>query len=253
MAISKLPEVFQFESSTKIRTFFINGSPWFVAKDVCDALQLTNSRMSLQALDEDEKAVSSTDTLGGRQRLSIISESGLYTLILRCRDAVTPGTIPYRFRKWVTAEVLPAIRRTGQYSHKQPEVLGDLVGAAEKLPTTATTMTVRDGRRGKTATTTKAAQRIADECVPMIMKAVQNQYHYSNTEVGPQEVIPALLPADGKMQLRALLMELAENGHNVGGAFRELEVMRYVIGQHQKLMSDIASHAMYIQNVTMGK
>lgn len=252
MKTQNSPTIFSFDSSIKIRMFTIDGTPWFVGADVCDALKITDNRTALRKLDDDERGEHSVPTPGGKQRVSVISESGLYTLILRCRDAVTPGTIPYRFRKWVTAEVLPAIRQTGQYSHKQPEVLGDLVGTAEPL-SGPTTMTVRDGRRGKTATATKAAQRIADECVPMIMKAVQNQYHYSNTEVGPQEVIPALLPADGKMQLRALLMELAENGHNVGGAFRELEVMRYVIGQHQKLMSDIASHAMYIQNVTMGK
>ncbi|UPY96273.1 Bro-N domain-containing protein [Pectobacterium sp. 21LCBS03] len=109
------PSIFSFESSVQVRVIMVSDDPWFVAKDVCAALQLTNSRMSLQALDDDEKGVSSTDTLGGKQRVSIISESGLYTLILRCRDAVTPGTIPYRFRKWVTGEVLPAIRKTGKY------------------------------------------------------------------------------------------------------------------------------------------
>lgn len=52
--------------------------------------------------------------------INIISESGLYTVILRCRDAVTPGTIPYKFRKWVTAEVLPSIRKTGIYQISPP-------------------------------------------------------------------------------------------------------------------------------------
>lgn len=237
------PTVFSFDSSTKIRAVSINGSPWFVAKDVCDALQLTNSRVSLQSLDDDEKGVSSTDTLGGKQRLSIISESGLYTLILRCRDAVTPGTIPYRFRKWVTSEVLPAIRQTGKYDIKKPEVLADLVG-------TSTTMSVRDGRRGKSQTTSKAAQRIADECVPMIMKAVQNQYHYNNDNVGPEEVIPALVSDARDVQLYALLRELADNGHRVSGCYRELEAMRYFIIEFNKRMSAIASHAAFINQQT---
>lgn len=239
------PTIFSFEAATKIRAISVDGNPWFVAKDVCNALQLTNSRVSLQALDDDEKGISSTDTLGGKQRLSVISESGLYTLILRCRDAVTPGTIPYRFRKWVTSEVLPAIRQTGQYSQRQPEVLADLVGTS-----TASTMNIRDGRRGKSATASKAAQRIADECVPMIMKAVQNQYHYSNENVGPAEFLPAVLSDKGKTQLHGLLRELAENGHDVSGAHRELEIVRYMLAQQQKLLLDIATHAAYIQQAT---
>ncbi len=95
----------------------IDNNPWFVALDVCSALELTNSRVSLKALDEDEKGVSSVYTPGGRQLLNVISESGLYTLILRCRDAVKPGTLAHGFRKWVTNEVLPAIRQNGFYGY----------------------------------------------------------------------------------------------------------------------------------------
>lgn len=106
---------FNFENSA-IRVIAVNGEPWFVAKDVCDAIGLSNSRMALLALDDDEKGVSSTYTLGGEQDLSIVSESGMYTLILRCREAVKKGSVPHRFRKWVTAEVLPQIRKTGNYT-----------------------------------------------------------------------------------------------------------------------------------------
>ena len=74
--------------------------------------------MSLIALDEDEKGVSLIYTPSGQQEMNIISESGMYTLILRCRDAVKKGSVPHRFRKWVTAEVLPAIRKTGKYEAK---------------------------------------------------------------------------------------------------------------------------------------
>ncbi|HHF3829285.1 TPA: P22AR C-terminal domain-containing protein [Haemophilus influenzae] len=108
---------FNFESNS-IRTLAINNEPWFVAKDVCDAIGLTNSRMSLIALDEDEKGVSLIYTPSGQQEMNIVSESGMYTLILRCRDAVKKGSIPHRFRKWVTAEVLPTIRKTGKYESK---------------------------------------------------------------------------------------------------------------------------------------
>ena len=108
---------FNFESNS-IRTLAIDNEPWFVAKDVCDAIGLTNSRMSLIALDEDEKGVSLIYTPSGQQEMNIVSESGMYTLILRCRDAVKKGSTPHRFRKWVTSEVLPTIRKTGKYESK---------------------------------------------------------------------------------------------------------------------------------------
>ncbi|AWQ49198.1 BRO-N domain-containing protein [Serratia marcescens] len=232
--------IFSFESSSNIRAVEINGSPWFVATDVCDALRLSNPTMSLKALDEDER---SKLNLGRQGEASIISESGLYTLILRCRDAVTPGTIPYRFRKWVTSEVLPAIRQTGQYQHRAPETLSDLAG-------TGTTMTVRDARRGKKKTSTKTASRIADACVPVILEAMRDQYHYANTNVGPEEVIPALLSDERNLQITALVEELADNGHNVAGIVREVEVMRYYILQCAKNMAAIATHAAFIAKQT---
>ena len=108
---------YNFESHT-IRTLAINNEPWFIAKDVCDAIGIDNNRKALLALDEDEKGVTLSNTLGGKQEMNIISESGMYTLILRCRDAVKKGSVPHRFRKWVTAEVLPAIRKTGKYESK---------------------------------------------------------------------------------------------------------------------------------------
>ena len=119
---------FNFESNS-IRTLAINNEPWFVAVDICKAINLSNPSMAVANLDEDEKkVVGSSDTLdpkfnlgsagNGAQSLSLVSESGMYTLILRCRDAVKKGSIPHRFRKWVTAEVLPAIRKTGKYEGK---------------------------------------------------------------------------------------------------------------------------------------
>ncbi|WP_432805148.1 BRO-N domain-containing protein [Escherichia coli] len=108
--------IFKFGDS-EIRVINKCGEPWFVAKDVCDALALTNSRKALTALDDDEKGVTLSYTLGGEQNLSIVSESGMYTLVLRCRDAVNKGSVPHKFRKWVTAEVLPSIRKTGSYGN----------------------------------------------------------------------------------------------------------------------------------------
>lgn len=106
---------FYFEHRASIRTVLIDSEPWFVAKDVCAAIDIDVTQ--IRKLDDDERGLYSIQTLSGSQQMSIINESGLYTLILRCRDAVKPGTVPHRFRKWVTNEVLPAIRKTGRYQH----------------------------------------------------------------------------------------------------------------------------------------
>ena len=112
---------FQFGESS-IRVVSINDDPWFIAKDLCGAVNISNYRDAIERLDDDEKGVALTDTLGGQQEMNIISESGMYTLILRCREAVKKGSVPHRFRKWVTAEVLPQIRKTGQYEVAQRAV-----------------------------------------------------------------------------------------------------------------------------------
>ena len=115
---------YNFESHA-IRTLSINDEPWFVAKDLCETLGIQNSRQALANLDEDERGMLNIhhsnleDCFDNRvNEIGIVNESGMYTLILRCRDAVKKGSIPHRFRKWVTAEVLPAIRKTGKYESK---------------------------------------------------------------------------------------------------------------------------------------
>jgi prophage antirepressor-like protein len=106
--------VINFEG-VKVRIVNINGAPWFVAKDICEALELINSRMAIKALDEDEKGVTLTYTLGGKQKVGAVSESGFYKLIARSRKATTPGTLAHRFSSWVFREVIPSIRKTGAY------------------------------------------------------------------------------------------------------------------------------------------
>jgi prophage antirepressor-like protein len=110
---------FSFEGA-EIRTVYKNDEPWFVAMDVCKALGIANSRDAMDRLDEDEKGVTLIDTLGGRQETNIINESGLYILILRSRNATKQGTLQHRFRKWVTNDVLPSIRKTGTYHPAPP-------------------------------------------------------------------------------------------------------------------------------------
>ncbi|MGC7561296.1 BRO-N domain-containing protein [Pasteurella sp. PK-2025] len=111
---------FLFETHI-IRTLSINNEPWFIAKDICKSLNIANVSDALLKLDGDEKMILDntlglTESIARQvQEVNLISESGMYTLILRCRDAVKKGSVPHRFRKWVTAEVLPQIRKTGKY------------------------------------------------------------------------------------------------------------------------------------------
>lgn len=106
---------FSFEGAD-VRVLNRSDEPWWVLTDVCDVLSIANPRNVSAKLDEDEKGVQIVDTLGGPQETTIINESGLYSLILTSRKPAAK-----RFKKWVTAEVLPAIRKTGGYIAAAPE------------------------------------------------------------------------------------------------------------------------------------
>lgn len=109
--------VFSFQESHQVRVVLVEGEPWFVANDICNALSIQNVTQAIARLDDDERSMFN---IGRQGQANIISESGLYTLILRCRDAVKQGTTAWRFRKWVTNEVLPAIRKNGEYAFVEP-------------------------------------------------------------------------------------------------------------------------------------
>ena len=112
--------VFTSDEFGQLRTTTINGEPWFVAKDVTDSLGL--DRTATRRLDDDEKAVRSTPTVGGAQDMTIVSLPGLLSLVLSSRK---PGAKAYK--RWVTHEVLPAIHRDGGYIaaevNEPPEVI----------------------------------------------------------------------------------------------------------------------------------
>ncbi|MFF0055602.1 BRO family protein [Streptomyces microflavus] len=106
------PLVFTFpETAQHVRSVMIDGEPWWLARDVADVLELGNMHSSLALLDEDEKGVHSVETPGGAQQAAIINEPGLYSLILRSRKPQAKA-----FKRWITHEVIPSIRRTGSYS-----------------------------------------------------------------------------------------------------------------------------------------
>ncbi|EPG9948151.1 BRO-N domain-containing protein [Klebsiella aerogenes] len=215
------PAVFSFESNSNVRAISIDGNPWFVAADVCKALGIKHTASAMRSLDDDEKGVHSMHTPGGQQDFTIISESGLYTLILRCRDAVTPGTIPYRFRKWVTSEVLPQIRKTGRYVREE-------LSPADK------------------------AQKVVASFMPAILEAMKEgdkpSYSYP-LKPGYREMIhcpEGVVGLAEKSLLMNLLQQLDEDGHDVAGAAAEFTTMvSYIVGV-SRCLQDIRSHAQYI-------
>lgn len=107
--------IFENEEFGKIRTLIINNEPWFVGKDVAEILGYSNSRDALvKHVDNEDKGVAKCDTLGGTQELTVINESGLYSMILSSKLPTAK-----RFKHWVTSEVLPSIRKYGIYELKQ--------------------------------------------------------------------------------------------------------------------------------------
>ena len=104
-------KVFQNDQFGAVRVIPRDGEPWFVAVDVCRVLEIGNSRMATERLDKDEKGVSTIDTPGGRQEMTIINEPGLYDLIFCSRKPEAKA-----FKRWITHEVIPSIRKHGAYA-----------------------------------------------------------------------------------------------------------------------------------------
>lgn len=214
------PSIFSFESNCNIRAVMVDGNPWFVATDVIKALQLTNPTMSMKALDDDER---SKLNLGRQGTANIISESGLYTIILRCRDAVTPGTIPYRFRKWVTGEVLPQIRRTGRYVREE-------LSPADK------------------------AQKVVASFMPAILEAMKEEnkpvYSYPlkpnyREHIHTPEGVLILVENSMVMDL---LREMNADGHNVDAALAEVTTMlNYIVGA-SSCLREAKTHMQYMMD-----
>ena len=105
---------FTFEG-VAVRVVMRGDDPWFVLADVCKVLNIGNPSMSASRLDDDEKGISTVDTPSGAQDMVIINESGLYSMTLTSRKPAAR-----RLKKWITADVLPAIRKTGSYGAIDP-------------------------------------------------------------------------------------------------------------------------------------
>ena len=120
-------QIFENSEFGKVRTLMIDGEPWAVGRDVAEALGYKNPRQAvIDHVDPEDKGVAKRDTIGGNQDTAIINESGLYSLILSSKLPKAK-----EFKRWITSEVLPALRKTGHYG--SPHTLADLVPLIESL------------------------------------------------------------------------------------------------------------------------
>lgn len=134
-------QIFDNAEFGQIRTVTKDNEPWFVGKDVCEAFGDTNYRRSLSNIDDSDKGVSQIDTHGGKQSMTIINESGLYCLLFQMQPQKAKGVSQNdnlieeriqklnRFKKWVTSEVLPSIRRNGGYIENQENLTPEQIVA----------------------------------------------------------------------------------------------------------------------------
>ena len=230
MSEQTAPTVFSFESTVNIRMVMIDQRPYFVAQDVCSALEIQSVDVALRKVDSDEKGTYSIRTPGGYQSLSVVNESGLYWLMLRCRKAAVEGTSAYRFRKWVTSEVLPQIRKTGRYVREE-------LSPADKAR--------------------MLAQEMTSNMMPAIMDALQiEQKHYNyplkstyRDHIHSPEGVMGLTQ---NSMLMKLLRQLDADGHDVSGAAAEVTTMfSYIVGVGTCLR-DIETHAQYVMTRAKG-
>lgn len=137
--MNELQKVFSYQEKA-VRLIAKNGEPWFVGKDICEYFGDTNYRRSISRLDDDEKGVSQIDTLGGTQSMMVINESGFYSLLFSMQPQ--KGNLPEeqyeqrismikQFKRWVTHEVLPSIRRHGMYATNEllddPDLMAEAI------------------------------------------------------------------------------------------------------------------------------
>ncbi|EGD9542336.1 antirepressor protein [Escherichia coli] len=164
--------VLRFDS-VNVRVVYLNGDPWFVAKDVCVALEISNSRDALKALDADEKkTVALSYGIRGNPNHSLISESGFYKLIARSRKAVTPGTFAHRFSNWVFRNVIPGIRKTGAY--------GIPCGALQDFSRRKEQYQLSASQKGRELQACKRKKRELEEEEKRLIREYQPEFYFGN-------------------------------------------------------------------------
>lgn len=197
-------QVWNYESS-EIRTVQVNGEPWFVLADVCKVLELSSPHKVADRLENDERnQIPVTDSLGRYQNTAIINESGLYTVILRSDK---PQAKP--FRKWVTSEVLPSIRKHGAYMTDQ--ALEKALTNPDFLIQLATQLKTEQEQRRRLETTVAAQSKQMEQDKPKVLFADSVAASSSSILIGE---LAKLIKQNGvDMGQRRLFAWMRENGY----------------------------------------
>lgn len=197
-------QVWNYESS-EIRTVQINGEPWFVLSDVCKVLELSTPARVAERLEKDEVSQTHTiDRMGREQKTTIINESGLYTVILRSDK---PQAKP--FRKWVTSEVLPSIRKHGAYMTDQ--ALEKALTNPDFLIELATQLKAEQEQRRRLETTVAAQSKQMEQDKPKVLFADSVAASSSSILIGE---LAKLIKQNGvDMGQRRLFAWMRENGY----------------------------------------
>ena len=189
-------QIFNYNGN-EVRTIQKDGESWWVLKDVCTVLDLGNSRMVFDRLDEDEKGVNQIDTLGGKQNMQIVNESGLYNVILRSDK---PEAKP--FRKWVTSEVLPSIRKHGGYL--TPQKIEEVLLNPDTIIKLATDLKAEQEKR-------EALESKVEKDKPLV--AFANSVSVANTSILVGELAKLLKQNGVDMGQNRLFAWMRENGY----------------------------------------
>lgn len=197
-------QVWNYESS-EIRTVQVNGEPWFVLADVCKVLELSSPHKVADRLENDERnQIPVTDSLGRYQNTAIINESGLYTVILRSDK---PQAKP--FRKWVTSEVLPSIRKHGAYMTDQ--ALEKALTNPDFLIELATQLKAEQEQRRRLETTVAAQNKQMEQDKPKVLFADSVAASRSSILIGE---LAKLIKQNGvDMGQKRLFQWMRENGY----------------------------------------
>lgn len=174
--------IFKYEENKLVRTMNVSGEPWFVLKDVCDVLSLSTPARVAERLDSDEVSQAHLiDSMGRSQEMTIISESGLYNVILRSDK---PEAKP--FRKWVTAVVLPSIRKNGGYIAGQEELSPQEL-MAKALLVAQKTLTDRDARIKELTAQNQIMQPKAEYFDELVARNLLTNFRETAKELGIKE------------------------------------------------------------------
>lgn len=174
--------IFKYEENKLVRTMNVSGEPWFVLKDVCDVLGLSTPARVAERLDSDEVSQAHLiDSMSRSQEMTIISESGLYNVILRSDK---PEAKP--FRKWVTAVVLPSIRKNGGYIAGQEELSPQEL-MAKALLVAQKTLTDRDARIKELTAQNQIMQPKAEYFDELVARNLLTNFRETAKELGIKE------------------------------------------------------------------